>query len=308
MSDIIKSNSILAFPDDYTVITSGSLTLHRADVDFNYFGADLYAARVRNGQIISGISFAFSWFDPDGLTTDDGRVPVYASEAYGQVLNFVGDDIIVGHNNSYVYLDIARYLDEKGEALQNRYLDTMRIARKLFPQRIHHRLQDVSLYLDVDASNVYDGSYPYNMQYVAELTVDCFEHMKALARSQFSDDEFFGLFKRQSLPVSTIINGMRPRVAEFDDTHPFFGKHIVFTGALSRMTRKEAAQLVLDVGGLPADSMNKETNYLVIGNEDFKSCVKNGKSTKMLKAEQMQKKGIDILVISEDQFFEMIGL
>lgn len=306
MSENIKINNIIAFPDDYTVVTVGTLTFRRPDADFALFGSDLYAARVRRSQIVDRLSLAFSWFDPEGLTADDGRTPIFASTAYDTLLCFLGDDIIVGHNNSYVYTDLARYLQEKGETLQNKYLDTMRIARKLFPQRTHHRLQDVSLYLSVDGSKVYDGSYPYNMQYVAELTVDCFECMKALARSKFFDDAFFDLFKRRSVPVSVIIEGLRPRVTEFDDTHPFFGKRIVFTGALSRMTRKEAAQLVLDVGGIPADKMNKETNYLVIGNEDFKSCVKNGKSAKMLKAEEMQKKGIDILVISEDQFFDML--
>ena len=36
----------------------------------------------------------------------------------------------------------------------------------------------------------------------------------------------------------------------FDETHPLYRKRCVFTGALERMSRLDAAQLVANVGGI----------------------------------------------------------
>jgi len=93
---------------------------------------------------------------------------------------------------------------------------------------------------------------------------------------------------------------------DFDVTSPIFEKMFVFTGTLERMTRKEAMQLVVDRGGLCGDAVNKKTNFLVLGNNDYCSTIKDGKSTKQKKAEQLKLAGCDIEIISENVFYDMI--
>ena len=73
------------------------------------------------------------------------------------------------------------------------------------------------------------------------------------------------------------------------------------------MTRVEAMQMVVDRGGLISNSLNKSTNYLVVGSFDYVSSVKNGKSTKLKKAEELKLKGHDIEIVSENVFFEMMN-
>lgn len=304
MSEIIKGNSIIAFPAEYVCIdleTTGLELWSDAIIEMS-------AARVRDGVVVDVFSelVNLGYHLPEFITELTGITDDMLSDAaplkvvLPRFLNFCGKSVIVAHNASFDVKFVAFYASFYNLSFMNDYIDTLRIARKLFPGKDHHRLFEVAKYCGV----------AQKQQHRAEAdvmtTVACYEKMRALALADRTEAEFIDLFKRHQIPIAAVMNDMQPRVTEFDDTHPFFGKRIVFTGALSRMTRKEAAQLVLDVGGIPADSMNKETNYLVIGNEDFKSCVKNGKSTKMLKAEQMQKRGIDIQVISEDLFFEMI--
>lgn len=72
------------------------------------------------------------------------------------------------------------------------------------------------------------------------------------------------------------------------------------------MTRKEAMQFVVDRGGLCGDSMNKKTNYLVLGNNDYCTTIKGGKSTKQKKAEKLKLAGCDIEIISENVFYDML--
>jgi len=86
-----------------------------------------------------------------------------------------------------------------------------------------------------------------------------------------------------------------------------FGKTFVFTGTLQRMVRKDAMQLVVDMGGICGDGVTVKTNYLVLGNNDYCSSIKVGKSSKHKKAERYKAEGLDIEIISENVFYEMVA-
>lgn len=94
---------------------------------------------------------------------------------------------------------------------------------------------------------------------------------------------------------------------DFDETHPLFGKLCVFTGTLEKMLRKDAMQLVVDFGGSVGNSVTKKTNYLILGNNDYCPLIKDGKSTKQKKAEELKLAGSDIEIISENVFYDMIS-
>ena len=93
---------------------------------------------------------------------------------------------------------------------------------------------------------------------------------------------------------------------DFDMNNPIFDKECVFTGKLDKMTRKEAMQIVADLGGKNRDSVTKETNYLILGNNDYCKSITDGKSSKQKKAESYKLKGQDIEILSEDVFYEII--
>lgn len=66
-----------------------------------------------------------------------------------EFLNFIGDDVLVGHNihsfdMKFIYRDAERFY---GQIPDNDYIDTLSIARNYIPQLVHHRLGDLcSLY------------------------------------------------------------------------------------------------------------------------------------------------------------------
>lgn len=88
----------------------------------------------------------------------------------------------------------------------------------------------------------------------------------------------------------------------FDISHPLYGKLCVFTGTLEKMQRKDAMQLVVNLGGQCGDNVTAKTNYLILGNNDFCSLIKDGKSNKQKKAESLILKGKDIQILSENVF------
>ena len=87
-----------------------------------------------------------------------------------------------------------------------------------------------------------------------------------------------------------------------EQTHPFLNKNIVFTGALERMTRVEAAKFVRLKGGNIVGSVNAQTDFLVIGNK------KKGVSSKEAKARLLEVQGKDIQIILEDDFYWLIEM
>lgn len=112
------------------------------------------------------------------------------------------------------------------------------------------------------------------------------------------------------LPLSAKkhISDIKSTVSEFDETHPFFQKTCVFTGALEKITRKEAMQIIVNTGGFIANSVTKKTNFLILGNNSYCPTIKDGKSTKQKKAEKLKLDGQDIEIISENVFYDLINL
>lgn len=86
----------------------------------------------------------------------------------------------------------------------------------------------------------------------------------------------------------------------------WYGDVLCFTGEIS-MPRVEASILASQAGFDVGKGVTKKTNYLVKGVQDLTKL--NGKniSSKEEKALSLIKGGQDIIIISEEDFFEMIG-
>lgn len=94
--------------------------------------------------------------------------------------------------------------------------------------------------------------------------------------------------------------------ADPDPTGIFYGEVIVFTGALA-IPRMEAAQAAYGVGFNVDLAVTEKTTMLVVGAQDISRLAGHTKSSKQRKAEALIEKGQMIRIISELDFFEMIG-
>ena len=88
----------------------------------------------------------------------------------------------------------------------------------------------------------------------------------------------------------------------FNSQNPLYEQYCAFTGRLQKYTRKEAMQLVAEIGGLSEHGVTKKTRFLVLGSQ-----VKEGKSRKQLKAEKNLEKGQNIEIIPEMVFYNMLA-
>lgn len=303
-----KGNSIIDLPSEYVVID-----VETTGYDFVYCDIiEVCALRCINGQCVDsytclvnpGTRISSFITELTGITDEMLASAPTPDEVMPALQNFIGDSILVGHNVSFdinfLYDAFERHC---GEGLRNDHIDTLRIARKVFPDLAHHRLSDVAVACAVPQLA------EHRSEVDCTVTAQCYEVMKSKILADGTVEDFQRRFKRLSSKRNrrTDFANITATTDEIDDTNPIFEKTVVFTGALSCMGRKEALQIVANLGGVPSDSITSKTNYLVIGASDFAKSVKDGKTTKMKKAEALRLKGTDIAIISETAFFDLIA-
>jgi DNA polymerase-3 subunit epsilon len=92
-----------------------------------------------------------------------------------------------------------------------------------------------------------------------------------------------------------------------NEAHPFFGKEVVFSGTFSAFTKEGGRELVAKIGGVPKESVTSNTKFLVVGQQDMYRVGLEMKSSKMKKVEQMISKRLDVQVLIESEFIELLN-
>jgi DNA polymerase-3 subunit epsilon len=231
-----------------------------------------------------------------GITNQMLSLAPQISEVISSADEFISNNVIVGHNVNFdidFMYDNFSYILKK--PLKNNFIDTMYISKMLYPEMSHHSLIDLINYLNIESDEHHralsDCIYTYKC--LLKMQTNPTEHIAIENFNQFSHTKTHSYKDLSIKNIST-------NKTEFNEKHPLFNKICVFTGTLEKFTRQEAAQAVVDLGGQCKDGLTKQTNFLILGNEDKKS-------NKLKKAEEYKLKGYDIEIISENVFLDMIN-
>lgn len=81
-----------------------------------------------------------------GITNDMLLGMPTLDEIKDDVFNFIGDDILLGHNTSF---DLNFVANQFNIDIENEYMDTLQFCRKIYPYMKHHRLTDMVQYLNL---------------------------------------------------------------------------------------------------------------------------------------------------------------
>lgn len=307
---IDKGHSLVCLPNDYTVIdleTTGLSPRHDEIIE-------LAAIRVRNGKIedsyqqlvkpkeeISDIISSITNITNEMVAT----APKIEDVLLGY-LNFIGSDVVVGHN---VCFDVNFIFDNCasifGNAFTNDYVNTVRVAKRLLDLP-HYRLSDLCAYFGINRENAHRALSDCQMTYelVGRLKAKCDE----IGCSEL-EVQWMGEHKCERKFVRIDARMIESQIPndEIDKAHPLYGKRVVFTGSLVRFKREAAMQIVANLGGINQNGVTKETDYLVLGNNDYCRTIKDGKSSKQKKAEEYMLKGTGISIMDEQTFYDMVA-
>jgi DNA polymerase-3 subunit epsilon len=174
------------------------------------------------------------------------------------------------------------------------WLDTARVVRRAWGKFSHagYGLKNVSDELGIEFDHHVAGE---DARAAGEIL------LRAIDETGISlQDWLVRVNKRINLSESKITRKGNPE-------GPLAGEVVVFTGALS-MHRHEAANYTAAMGCEVADSINKTTTILVVGDQDIRRLAGHGKSSKHRKAEDLISKGQPIRIIGESDFLRLVNV
>lgn len=148
----------------------------------------------------------------------------------------------------------------------------------------------------------------------AELAIKAFEKAGVSSKDEFPEKLrtivgklFSGGYrpsetKSQPRDLKTIVGDPKKHNPE----SIFYGRTVVFTGTLSSMVRANAQQIIADIGGTLGNSVTKDTDFLIVGQQDYRVVGEDGMSSKQEKAIKLVEKGSQLEIISESDFLRNI--
>lgn len=303
-----KGKSLITFPDSYTIIDLETTGLSPS---FDSI-IEMSALKIRNGNVVdrfSSLTGADGYIYIDefitsltGITQEMIDNAPKINDVLPLYLDFIGEDIIMGHN---VHFDINFLYDASIQILnfplKNNLVDTMRLSKNFYHGEPHHRLIDLAYRFRLDYTHAHRALSD------CEITYKVYQNIKDDIIKSFGSLDIFLNDLSKSRPQLKA-KDITASNLNFDEDHMLFNKVCVFTGALEIMTRKDAMQIVANFGGINADNVTRETNYLILGDSNYCSFLKDGKSSKHKKAEKLKLAGQDIEIIPENVFYDMINI
>lgn len=229
-------------------------------------------------------------------------------ELLPRIVRYIGDDVVVTHNAGFD-IGVIRYacaLDGIPWPAM-RFLCTLVLARRALSLP-SYRLPFVADALGFESSGHHDPLADANAvvgivhrlaQRQSASDLSSLAAAFTIAIGRMSE----GIYKG-SISLAGGSRLIRPDInADADPDGYLYGRVVVFTGALTSMTRQIAWEECARAGAFPERSPTKRTNVLVVG--DINPAVLRPGSTitgKARKAFDLQAKGQDIEVMTEDDF------
>ena len=227
-----------------------------------------------------------------GITNDDLKCAADAVEVAHRLYAFTSNLPIVAHNASFDIGFLEALYDEAGISSRIQFVDTLRLARHVFPD-----IYEYSLNALIDEFHLSKGCQTHR----ALDDAICTQRLFALLTEQFPDErpqpkaapfeqkDYLHLSPQTDVPLS----------------HPFYGKTLVFTGELS-ISRQEAAQKAVNFGAVIRDAVSKKTDFVIVGRQDPNLVGHNGMSSKEKAARHLADAGHPIQIIDEQKFHVLL--
>ena len=298
-----KGRSIVRIPGHYTVVDTETTGLDpQADRLI-----EIAAIRVRAGKetarfetlIKPGRKLSKAIVDLTGITDDELINAPEPQDALQQFMDFLKDDIIVAHNANFDVNFLYDSMQRCGmKPLENNFVDTMRLAKCIRPDLNNYKLATLA--------KAYRIAQPKAHRALAdcETTMAVLQKMDEDARQQkidFTQIQKKGYFSRSR------VAGIAAEPGKERPEHSFYGKHFAFTGELDSMTRLEAAQMIVNIGGLCTDRVTQKTNYLIAGKDEFYGDNSDCKTINLQRAEELISQGADLQILTEETFLRMLA-
>lgn len=298
-----KGRSIVRVPKHYTVVDTETTGLDPQQDRL----IEIAAIRFRGGKetarfetlIKPGRKLSKKITEITGITDEELKDAPMPQDALQKFMDFLQDDIIVAHNANFdvnfIYDSLQRC---ELPPLRNNFVDTLRLARFVLPCMEDYKLSSLASY--------YKIPQPVAHRALAdcETTAQLLQKLEEDIEAQSID---LTQYQKKGYSSQSKVAGIKAESGHEKPDSPLYGKHCVFTGELDSMTRREAAQLVVNIGGFCTDKVSKKTNYLIAGRDEYHVGENSGLGAKVSQANELIQGGAELRIITESDFLEMLA-
>ena len=324
MAERNKGKSLLSVVDDYTIV---DLETTGFSAEYNHI-IEVGCIKFRNGVEIERYQSLVKPPEPipyviecmTGIHNEDVANSATFSDIGMEIWNFLKDEVVVGHNINFdinfLYDNFQRVFQLE---FQNDFIDTLRLSRMLLPDI---RKEGCSGYSLVELCNYFDIAVETKENHRKDIVNNALPqlcHHRAIPDCQMTHKVFSCLKEiiirdkfdlkelTKRLDYRHVIKNLRGEEVRFDTEHVFFDKCCVFTGKLERFTRVEAAQIVANIGGRCEDTLTKRTNFLIVGDMDYKKGLEGYESNKLKKAKKLVAAKQNLQILPESAFYDLVA-
>lgn len=256
-------------------------------------------------------------FHPDavklhGITASAVKQSPEFPSIYGELLSFIDDAVVVGHNVQFdleVLFSSAAYyglpeprlkkhictkiLSQKHLSIKPNTLESSCEFFSITNPQAHRAISDcvATGFLAIAIADYVGKDLSQFVKRISEAERTKFSMLvQAVPKRRMPEK---ALRKAEAREISLSLETQ-------SQVQPLKGLEVILSGTFQSFGKQEGQMLVLAAGGTTGDNLNKKTAYLV-------SSDLNSTNNKHKKALELQAKGSGIKIISESQFIELLG-
>lgn len=263
--------------------------------------------------------FSYPYFDPfnmmiHGITPKDVADKPEFPEVWGIIKPQIEGKLLIAHNAGFDFSVLRKTLEYYDLPFPDlKYACSYIISKKVWEKLPAYDLKTLCQINDIEFNHHRAGS---DSDACAKLTIKALEHSGTKSIDEFPE-------KLKTTIGQLYVGGYNPSLTKgisrphdlsqiIGDTSKlnpdsiFYGRTVVFTGTLSSMQREKAQQIIADIGGINANAVTKDTDFLVVGHQDYRIVGEAGMSSKQEKAIKIIEKGSELEILSEEDFLKNI--
>lgn len=226
-----------------------------------------------------------------GITPDMLKNSPLITESIEDYVNFIGNDVILGHNitsfDSNLIYDA--YFTYNGLEFNNDMLDTYHYARCCNIDVPDYKLVTLAEYFNIENNNAHRALNDCLVNF------EVYEDLKPF---------YNGCYKCSS----TQSNKEKFEIYNDLDLSQFVGKQICLSGEFELCTKSEFTSQLISIGGIIKNSVTSKTDFLIVGSKGSERYNFGNYGTKVKKALELQENGKHIKIIKEEDMLTWMKL
>ena len=284
--EALGGNVLLACPDNYIILDIETTGLSPLKDEITEISAIKYRNNRKVDEFITLVK-------PEGeispfitRLTGISNETVAAAPAIDEVIlafaDFVGEDILIGHNVSFDISFLSHKLEEcRGLGLANDYVDVMRLSKEKLPFLGNPKQIVLAKYFSIPT----EGSHRASVD--CDICNQCYQKLKQLYVPGY-----------QLPPQVRQLTATEAALA----SQPFAGKRLALLGVLDGLDCKNMLQLLQSLGAEVENSITAALDMVIVGTGDESVCT----SEEMAQLIELKNQGATTAMLKDGVFVKSL--